>query len=128
MALLDDGDVAFMRATQEEAQPTTATLIPTVPATPARDALGGVLEEPGTPEGEPLTIRIDNDPSAPEALATEFGVHLVRITAPVARTVELGDLFVVSSTEKYRVVSHGDMDPWTTAQRLWAVRVVRGGS
>lgn len=126
MALLDDGDLAYMRATQEEAQPTLATLVPVVPVGTGRDRLGGRVTETGTPATDPFTIRIDNDPNPPEPLAVEFGVHLVRVTAPVDENINTGDQLKVSDSEVYRVVSHGDMDPWTTAQRLWAVRVVAG--
>jgi hypothetical protein len=121
VALLDDADLAYMRDTQGEAMPTTATL--KTQAAPTRTALGGRVQTPDDDEVS-VAIRIDNDPNPPENLATEFGIHLVRITCPVATLVNTGDLFTVSSTETYRVVSHGDTDPWTTAQRLWAVRVV----
>lgn len=119
--LLDDGDLGYMRSTQAEARPTEATLFP---KTSTRDGLGGETQGSDTSSG-PVAIRIDNDPNPPQELATEFGVHLVRITADMV-PISTDDLLVVSPTEKYRVVSNGDMDPWTTAQRLWAVRVVGG--
>src|SRR5690348_6325170 len=108
MALLDDGDLAYMRATQAEARPTTAQLIHEVPDAPSgRDSLGGrsVKVDPA-PQDNPVAIRIDSEPDPPQALATEFGVHLVRITADLV-TIVPGDRLKVSSTEIYKVVSDG---------------------
>lgn len=127
MALLDESDLAYCRATQETAQPQLAQLVRRVPDTPTRTATGGRKTKRAEPDTDPVAIRVDNDPNPPEPMATEFGVHLVRVTAPYGVVVDLGDVFHVSDTEEYRVVSHGDMDAWTTAQRLWAVRVVRAG-
>lgn len=126
MSLLDGDDLAYMRSTQAEARPTTATLRPQQAEGNGRSALGGrVLQN--ADDGDPVAIRIDSEADAPQALATEFGVHLVRITADMV-TIKPGDVLKVSEAEQYRIVSDGDMDPWTTAQRLWAVRVVKAGA
>lgn len=121
--MLTPDDLAYMRATQAEARPTEATLRRRSTTPASRSALGG--RTPGIDQDlGPVAIRIDNDPNPPQELATEHGIHLVRVTADLVK-IEEGDELVVSSTEKYLVVSHGDTDPWTTAQRLWAVRTVR---
>lgn len=113
---LNDDDLAYMRETQADHRPSTATVHR---ATRTSDGLGGKAETSAS--GEVVAIRIDSEAEVPDAIATEFGVNVVRVTADLV-SLNHGDVLQVEGGPSYRIVSDGDMDPWTTAQRLWAVR------
>lgn len=113
---LTPDDLAYMRETQADHRPTEATL---TPQGSASTPLGGRSRGGGAPV--PIAIRIDSEAKIPESIATAFGVDAVRITADLV-AIATGDL-IAAEGATYRVVSEGDTDPWTTAQRLWAVKV-----
>lgn len=113
---LTPDDLAYMRETQADHRPTEASLVPQASSS---TPLGGRNRTGGT--GVPIAIRIDSEAKIPESIATEFGVNVVRVTADLVPIVS-GDLLVVADVGTFKVVSSGDTDSWTTAQRLWCVK------
>jgi hypothetical protein len=122
VALLDDADLAFMRATQAEARPTEASLLRRLST---RTPTGG--QATGWADPEPVAIRVDGPPDeVPLTLAGRLeGGTAVMLAMDMVEDVRYQDRVVVSPTEVYEVISDGDADGWATAQNVMARRIVR---
>jgi hypothetical protein len=129
MALLDADDVAYMRATQDEAMPTTAVL--RRQAGVVSDGMGGTTSGSGAPTPIMVRLNMANDKSSggdvPQNLAQKYAAtDLVLIhvdpTDPALNGLPLAtqDRITVGTTV-YVVVSEGWSSTWTTAVAVWAV-------
>lgn len=126
MALLDDADMAYLRGTQTEAQPVTATLLRRQAA--AGDGMGGrTATYPD--DGPSTTVRLTNvvDKSeggdVPQVVAAKYQASdLIRVHADAANGVSLivGDRLVTADLT-YEVVSDARTRAWGTAHICWAV-------
>lgn len=117
--LLTAEDLAYMRSTQADARPTTATLRRKVTG---RTATGGTTTTWGAPVQ--VTVRVDASPDeVPTQMASRMGTATpYKIVTDPGVDVRDGDRLEVSPVEAYELVSDGDPDRWATAQVLWARR------
>lgn len=114
--MLTPEDLAYMRETQAEARPTTASLRRT---TSVSDGAGGRKTVQADPE--PIAVRIAHADAVPAVVAEKYGPEAVQITLDLV-AVASGDVIVVSPGESYKIVSDGSLGEWTTAQVVAAVR------
>lgn len=127
MALLDDDDVAYMRETQTGTRPTSAELFR---RTRGRDGLGGSTDTwPGP--GIPVDVRVkraaDNSSSdeVPQNLADKYdATQMAKVVMDLVPCSEGDRLHDVDRDRWYQVVSDGSTEEWSTAQRVWVVRIV----
>lgn len=115
--MLTDDDLAYMRATQDDARPTQATLTATQEAP---DGMGGTQVTNGAPRA--VTVRVANTEKVPEALADRYQAPILTVTLDLL-TVSAGDRITVGPDEAYEVVSDGALNTWQTAQQVLAVRI-----
>lgn len=116
--MLTDDEIAYMRETQDEARPTRAVFRSRV-ETP--DGMGGADITPGEPV--PVTIRVAAARNVPDSIAqSRQGSTILTVTMDLA-LCRPGDTLTVTPDEEYEIVSDGSIAEWTTAQRVYAVRL-----
>lgn len=125
MALLDDADVAYLRDTQTEVQPTPATLLRR--GKPGSDGMGGRTST-YPDDGPSTTIRLTNvvDKSeggdVPRAVAAKYQASdLIRVHADADGTALIVGDRLVTADVTYEVVSDSRTRAWGTAHICWAV-------
>lgn len=111
-------ELAYMRATQTDHRPISATLL--AQGAGSSDGLGGWTEVALT--GIPITIRVSGSEDIPTEIGARYGPAVVKIALDVGVDVRTGDTIGVDPTETYDVVSDGDPDRWATGQTVWAQR------
>lgn len=126
MSLLDPEDVAYMRATQREAQPSAALLFR---RTRTSDGKGGYTYAYPTTPDDVLPVRLNqaaDQTSAgdvPENLAQKYqATDLTRVHADAdGPRLRVHDRIRVLGVD-HVIVSEAEPAAWTTAQIVWAVR------
>lgn len=116
---LTDDDVAYMRATQADARPSPGTLRLPTRTSDGRGGTTTTWQDAAT--GTPITVRIQDNPDVPQALADRYQVALVKITTDLVDVPEGAKIDALGN--HYQVVSVSTVQPWTTALVLFAQQV-----
>ena len=123
--LLDDEDLAYVRAEQALVRPSACTLQRQASEVP--DGRGGTRTTKAAPE--PIQARITRLNSArwrdavPQDIADVYASsNIAKIHLDLVSQVKHGDTLTEDATaRRYLVVSDGRVDEWTTAQIVWGV-------